>query len=401
MAKPAKVLLLENVHPYAAEYLESLGYEVELLATSLPEDLLIEKLAGVSAVGIRSATQITTKVIENSPDLAVVAAFCIGTNQIDSVAASANGVAVFNAPYANTRSVVELTLGEIIMLSRRVTERSNDMHAGIWNKSAAGSFEVRGKTLGIIGYGNIGSQLSTLAEATGMRVVFYDTEDKLALGNAVRLSSVADVLRQADVISIHVDGRPSNKNLIGAAQFDMMKDGSLFINNSRGMVVDVPALVGALKSGKLGGAACDVFPDEPDKGSPFASPLRTLSNVILTPHIGGSTEEAQLAIAEFASNKIHRYLATGDTKLSVNLPQLHLGFTDPMPHRLLYVHQNVPGVLAKVNGILTENSINVVGQYLATVGDTGYVAVDSKEPYSSTIVDAVRALPETVRLRSL
>ena len=395
-----KALLLENVHPRAVEALEDAGFTVETRAGSLTETELIKQLEGVTVVGIRSATKVTRAVLEQAPGLIAVGAFCIGTNQIDLEAAAKHGVAVFNAPYANTRSVVELTMGEIIMLARRLPERNADMHAGAWDKSAAGSFEVRGKTLGIVGYGNIGSQLSVLAESAGMQVCFYDIADKLVLGNAVRCRSLRDLLERSDVVTLHVDGRPSNRGLFGASEIALMKDGALLINNSRGFVVDTDAVAAALASGKLGGVAADVFPEEPEKGQPFDSPLRAFKNTVLTPHIGGSTAEAQLAIAEFVSRKLQRYGEMGDTTMSVNLPQLRLAPPESA-YRLAYVHQNVPGVLAKLNGRLTKSDTNIVGQYLATSGPTGYVVVDAEKPYTAANIRELSALPETIKLRVL
>lgn len=395
-----KVLLLENIHPLAAEAFRKEGYKVETIAGSLSEDELIEALKDVNILGIRSKTKLTSKVIENAPRLLSVGAFCIGTNQIDLDAAGKHGIAVFNAPYSNTRSVVELTLGEILMLARRAVEKSRGMHAGEWNKSAAGSVEVRGKALGIIGYGNIGSQLSVLAEALGMKVYFYDITDKLTLGNATRCATLEELLGISDIVSIHVDGRASNKNLIGKTEIDQMKDGAFLINNSRGSIVDIDALADALKSGKIAGAAADVFPVEPDNGQPFVSPLQGLPNVILTPHIGGSTEEAQEGIGEFVSQKIINFINTGNTMLSVNIPNLQLPQLENA-HRLIHIHQNVPGVLAKVNGIITETKANIVGQYLSTTNDIGYVITDIGQQYSDTIKDKLAKLPETIRIRLL
>lgn len=395
-----KVLLLENIHPEAVEAFESAGMSVELLKTGLDEDELIDKLQDVSFLGIRSATKVTKKVLESAPDLIIIGVFCIGTNQIDLKAAAENGVVVFNAPYANTRSVVELTMAEILSLARKMPERNRDMHKGIWKKSAEGCYEVRGKTLGIIGYGNIGSQLSTMAEAIGMHVCFYDTADKLALGNAISCKSLTELLERSDIVAVHVDGRPENNNLIGAKEFAAMKDGARFINNSRGSVVDDKALAEALKSGKLGGAAADVFPEEPDKGAPFESPLRDLPNIILTPHIGSGTEEAQRNIAVYTANKLLRFMRSGDTTLSVNMPPLQLAQPE-RSYRLIYIHQNVPGVLAKINSILGESGINVVGQYLATQGLYGYVVVDAEKPYTAENRAAIESLEETVKLRIL
>lgn len=397
-----KALLLENIHSDAVSILEKNGFEVETRDKSLTEDELISQLEGVSVLGIRSNTKLTKEVIDKATDLEVVGAFCVGTNQIDLKAAASRGVVVFNAPYANTRSVVELTMAEIIMLARRLPERNFDMHAGLWEKSADRSFEVRGKTLGIIGYGNIGSQLSTLAEAAGMNVLFYDTSDKLALGNAKKCVDLGALLERSDVVTIHVDGRPENKLMMGQKEFSQMKEGALFINNSRGHVVDVEALAASLKSGRLGGAAVDVFPDEPSqKGYGFESSLRGLKNTMLTPHIGGSTREAQVAIAEFVASKLSKYISSGDTKLSVNLPEISLG--EPLEGycRIGYVHQNVPGVLAQVNTILLEAGINITGQHLATRDEFGYVVIETEGVCDESLLQTIRNLDETIYLRAI
>jgi len=373
---------------------------VETLAGSLTEDELMAKLPDVSILGIRSATQVTAEALAHAKHLLAIGAFCIGTNQIDLSAAARAGVAVFNAPYANTRSVVELSLGEIIMLLRRTFERSSDMHRGVWNKSAKGSHEVRGKCLGIVGYGNIGSQLSVLAEAIGMKVCYYDITDKLALGNVTRCNSLKQLLEMSDVVSLHVDGRASNKNLIGADEIALMKDGALLINISRGFVADVDAIAAALKSGKLAGAGVDVFPTEPDKGQPFASPLQGLANTILTPHVGSGTEEAQTNIGDFVAEKIVRFVNTGDTMLSVNIPNLQLPQLHDS-HRLIHIHRNVPGVLAKINEVIGATHANITGQYLSTNADVGYVIIDIEQAFSKTVKQQLAALPETLRVRLL
>jgi D-3-phosphoglycerate dehydrogenase len=352
-------------------------------------------------LGVRSKTKVTERVLEAAPELVAVGAFCIGTNQIDLPAASERGVAVFNAPFSNTRSVVELALAEIVALTRRLTDKNTAMHAGVWDKSAAGAHEVRGRTLGIVGYGNIGTQLSVLAEALGMRVVFYDTADKLALGNARRCESMDELLRAAEVVSLHVDGRASNSNLFGAEQLDAMRAGSLLLNLSRGFVVDAVALRQHIESGHLAGAALDVFQHEPKgRGDQFVSELRGLPNVILTPHIGGATEEAQADIGRFVAGKFRDFIAEGTTAMSVNLPGLGL---PPLPtaHRLILIHRNVPGVLATINGIFAEHKANVDAQLLSTRGEIGYVVTDLASSYSQQMLDSVRSLPETIRLRVL
>lgn len=395
-----KVLLLENIHPLAAELFTAEGYQVQVLPGSLTEAELIKELKDISILGIRSATKVTEKVLQHAPRLLGVGAFCIGTNQIDLSAAARNGVAVFNAPYSNTRSVVELTIGEIIMLARKTFARSTDMHAGVWNKSASGSMEVRGKSLGIIGYGNIGSQLSVLAEGLGMKVFFYDITDKLTLGNATRCTSLQELLQQSDIVSVHVDGRPENKSLIGAQEITTMKDGALLVNNSRGSIVNVTAVAAAITSGKIGGYAADVFPEEPENNQEFTSPLRGLPNVVLTPHIGGSTQEAQRNIGEFVAQKLMSFINTGNTVLSVNIPNLQLPQLNNA-HRLIHIHQNVPGVLAKVNSIITGSGSNIVGQYLSTNNNIGYVITDIEQKYSESIKQQLAELPETIRIRLL
>ncbi len=394
-----RALLLENIHPDAVTRLESAGYLVETVGRSLDEDELIDRLDGVALLGIRSKTRVTARVMAAAHGLDAVGAFCIGTDQIDLAAASANGIAVFNAPFSNTRSVVELALAEIIAMTRRLTEKNAAMHDGIWNKDAEGSHEVRGRTLGIVGYGNIGTQLSVLAENLGMGVVFYDTADKLALGNARRCGTLDELLEVADVVTLHVDGRPGNSGFFGSEQFDRMRPGSLFLNLSRGFVIDHTALRRALASGHLGGAPVDVFPHEPKgRGDEFVSELRGLPNVILTPHIGGSTEEAQADTGGFDAGKLATYMAEGNTTLSVNLPAIALP-QQSGTFRLVHVHHNTPGVLAQVNSILAEHSVNVEGQLLATRGEYGYLLTDIGCDYSADVLERLRSMTQTVRLR--
>ena len=396
-----RVLLTESIHHNAVDLFSSAGYNVATRDAALDEETLAKELVGVHVLGIRSTTQVTEAVLDNAPDLLAVGAFCIGTNQIDLSAASRRGVAVFNAPFSNTRSVVELALGEIILLTRRIVGKSEGMHAGRWDKSSSGSHEIRGRSLGIVGYGNIGSQLSVLAESLGMSVSFYDTQDKLALGNARRCDSLEELLERSDVVTLHVDGRPSNTNLFGEAQFDLMRPGSIFLNLSRGFVVDHMALRRHILSGHLGGAAIDVFPTEPKRrGDPFVSDLRGLDNVILTPHIGGSTMEAQVSIGNFVSAKLRDYLLSGSTALSVNLPSLALA-GEPDVHRLAHIHRNTPGVLAKINGILAEHGVNIEGQYLGTRSDVGYVLTDIGAMVDQSALEALDGMPETIRLRLL
>ena len=397
---PARALLLENIHSDAAWNLKDAGWDVERLDRALGEDELVERLEGAQLLGIRSNTTVTARVLDSAPDLLAVGAFCIGTNQIDLATAADRGVAVFNAPFSNTRSVVELALSEIIALTRRLTEKNSDMHAGRWDKSAVGSHEVRGRRLGIVGYGNIGSQLSVLAEALGMSVLFYDSADKLALGNARRCGTLDELLAESDVVTLHVDGRVSNSSLFGEEQFSRMRAGSIFLNLSRGFVVDHGALRAHVESGHIAGAAVDVFPVEPKKpGEEFVSELRGLRNVILTPHVGGSTEEAQQDIGHFVSGKLRDYAADGNTSLSVNLPPVALPRSGGP--RLLHLHVNTPGVLATVTSILADHGVNIEGQLLATRGQFGYVVTDVADTDLDALLGDLRAMPETVRLRVL
>lgn len=396
-----RALLLESLHPLATTILQGDGVDVTSRTGALDEDELIEALQGVHLLGIRSKTQVTRRVLEHAPDLLAVGAFCIGTNQIALRAAAERGVAAFNAPFSNTRSVVEITLAEIIALTRRLTERDRALHAGVWDKSAEGAHEVRGRTLGIVGYGNIGTQLSVLAEALGMSVVFYDSAEKLSLGNARRMQTLDELLDVADVVTLHVDGRDGNAGLFGPAQFARMKPGAIFLNLSRGFVVDYAALREHVLSGHVGGAAVDVFPDEPKRrGDAFESDLRGLPNVILTPHIGGSTEEAQEAIGQFVSNKLRDYLRTGSTTLSVNLPNLALD-ASPASHRIAHLHHNTPGVLAGINQTLAEHGVNIEGQLLATRGELGYVVTDVAADLGPDVCDVLQTMDQTIRLRVL
>ena len=396
-----RMLLLENIHPAAVERLEEAGYTVETRKGALDEDDLIEALKGVHVLGIRSKTTVSERVLEQADRLMAVAAFCIGTNQVDLDACAAKGVAVFNAPYSNTRSVVELAIGLTITLMRDVADKSAAMHTGKWNKSADGSRELRGKTLGIVGYGAIGSQLSVLAEALGMRVVFHDLSERLALGNARRMRSLDALLAESDVVSLHVDGRADNTNLIGAAQLSKMKPGALLLNLSRGHVVDIGALSQAIGSGRIGGAALDVFPEEPrTNADPFDSPLMGLQNVTLTPHIGGSTEEAQEAIAEFAAERLLGYLNRGDTTFCVNLPNVQLADVTG-GHRILHIHRNQPGVMADLNKELAAAGLNILGQHLKTDERTGYVITDVDRDYDPEALRALKSVAGTLRFRLL
>ena len=395
-----KILLLENVHPAAFDNLSEDGFSVELVEQSLSEDELIEKIKGVHVLGIRSKTKLTPKVLDAANKLLVVGAFCIGTTQIDLDYCKKKGVVVFNAPYSNTRSVVELAIGQIIMLFRNVFPRSTEIHNGVWNKTAVNSKEIRGKNLGIVGYGNIGKQLSVLAEAIGMRVYYYDIEDRLAMGNAVKCETLEDLLNVSDAVSLHLDDNKANVNFIGEREINQMREGAMLLNLSRGFVVDIPALVKALKSGKLRGAAIDVFPDEPKSNGPFVSELQGIPNVILTPHIGGSTEEAQRNIADFVPNKIMYYVNSGNTVDAVNFPNIRLPKQNKA-HRFLHIHKNVPGIMAKINDVLATYEMNISGQYLSTDSDVGYVITDLDRDYNKEVIKALKKVENTIKFRVL
>jgi D-3-phosphoglycerate dehydrogenase len=395
-----KILLLENIHSDAFDRLADDGFSVEILSHSLSEDDLIEKIKDIHVLGIRSKTHVTPNVVKAAKKLLAIGAFCIGTKQIDLETCKEHGIAVFNAPYSNTRSVVELAIGEIIMLMRSVFPRSTELHNGQWNKTAKGSREVRGKKLGIIGYGNIGKQLSVLAEAMGMLVHYYDIEDRLALGNAKRCNSLEELLAISDVVSLHVDDNAANKNFFGKTQFDQMKDGAILINLARGFVVDIDALKVALESKKIAGAAVDVYPVEPRANGAFETPLKGLNNVILTPHVGGSTEEAQRDIADFVPNKIMAYINTGNTVDAVNFPNIRLP-RQTNAHRFLHIHKNVPGIMAKVNKVLATYEMNITGQYLSTDTKVGYVIVDVDKEYNKKVTSALKDIEHTIKFRIL
>jgi len=396
-----KILLLENVHPDAKKLFSGEGFTVETVSGALDEEELIKKIANVHVIGIRSKTNITRRVLEHANKLMAVGAFCIGTNQIDLDACLEKGVVVFNAPYSNTRSVVELAIGEIIMLMRGIPDKDKRMHEGNWNKSATNSFEVRGKKLGIIGYGNIGSQLSVLAEAMGLDVYFYDFVDKLALGNAKKCLTMKELLETVDIVSLHVDGRPSNKNFFTEEHFSYMKQGSYFLNLARGPVIEIEGLKKHMESGKIIGAGVDVFPTEPKTNKEtFVSELKGLTNLILTPHIGGSTQEAQVHIGSFVPNKIISYINAGNTYGSVNFPNLQLPSLQKA-HRLVHVHKNVPGMLAKINNILADNNCNILGQYLKTNEEVGFVILDIDQDHSKELLEEMRNIPDTIRFRVL
>jgi D-3-phosphoglycerate dehydrogenase / 2-oxoglutarate reductase len=394
-----RALLVENIHLDAVSLLDKAGFEVECLDRAPSEDELCQRLDGVQVLGIRSQSQVSERVLESANALRAVGAFCIGTNQIDLPAAARKGIAVFNAPYSNTRSVVELALAEMISLTRNLTKKNHAMHSGVWDKSASGSHEIRGRRLGIVGYGNIGSQLSVIAESLGMSVFFYDVTDKLALGNARSCGTLAELLEAVDIVTLHVDGRSENSDFFGDEHFARMRPGSIFLNLSRGFVVDHAALRDRLRSGHLAGAAIDVFPAEPKSAAdPFLSELQGLDNVILTPHIGGSTEEAQQDIGNFVGTKLVRYLASGATPMCVNLPTLDLPAT-PDAFRLLYIHHNVPGVLAEVNSLVADHGMNIEAQLLGTRDQTGYVITDVAAEPPADLLLALERLDATVRLR--
>ena len=397
-----KILLLEGLHPSSEETLKSQGYEnIETLKTSLPENELIEKIKDVHFVGIRSRTNLNANVLNHANKLIAIGCFCIGTNQVDLNAAKEKGIAVFNAPFSNTRSVAELVLGEILLLIRGIPEKSAKAHRGIWQKSAIGSFEARGKTLGIIGYGHIGTQLGIMAENIGMRVQFFDIENKLTLGNASQVSTLNKLLQSSDVISLHVPETASTQNMIGAAQLAKMKPGAILINASRGTVVDLDALTSALKDKHIGGAAIDVFPIEPKSNDEeFLSPLRGLDNVILTPHVGGSTQEAQENIGIEVAGKLVKYSDNGSTLSAVNVPEVslpeHTGRS-----RILHIHKNQPGVLTKINEAFAKHNINIAAQYLQTDEKIGYVVIDVETDDSNTAFDELKLIEGTVKTRLL
>lgn len=396
-----RALLLENIEVSAKQALEKEGYRVELLKKALNENQLSEVIKDISVLGIRSKTRITQKVLEKANKLKAVGAFCIGTDQMDLTTLTQTGVAVFSAPFQNTRSVCELAIGEMIVMLRGVVDKNNKLHQGIWDKSSENSNEIRGKTLGIIGYGNIGSQLSVLAESLGMSVVYFDTIEKLPIGNAKKLTSLTDLLKASDIISVHVSGDKLNQKIIGEKEFSQMKEGVVFVNLSRGFVVDLDALVRFIKSGKIRGAALDVFPNEPkSKDEQFKSSLQGLPNVLLTPHIAGSTEEAQKNIAGFVSNKIIDFINTGNSYLSVNLPNIQLP-KQGNSHRLLHLHKNVPGILAQINQVLADEGININGQYLKTNESVGYVISDVNKKYNQNVLQKLKQIPDTIRFRVL
>lgn len=403
-----RIVLVEGVHERAGDIFEREGFRVEMLKHAPGPAELADLLETAHVLGIRSKTQVEAQHVAAASRLLALGCFCIGTNQVALDAAAERGIPVFNAPFSNTRSVAELTIAEIIALHRRLLVRSDALHAGRWDKSASGSHEVRGRVLGIVGYGHIGSQVSVLAEALGMRVVYFDIEPKLALGNAQRLATLAELLGSADVVTLHVPATPLTKNMIGCEQLAAMKRGSFLINNARGSVVDVPALAKAVGSGHLGGAAIDVFPHEPaSKDEPFHSDLCGLENVILTPHIGGSTAEAQANIAEDVVSKVIHFINRGSTTGAVNVPRVELpeqasdDAQTRRPHRILHFHRNEPGVLSKLHTLIAELGVNITGEHLQTNARLGYVVLDVSPTDADELLARIRTMPETIRTRVL
>jgi D-3-phosphoglycerate dehydrogenase len=396
-----KILLLENIHPVAAEAFRAEGFQVETARAALPEAELVQRVRDVHVLGIRSKTQVTPAVLAEANRMLAVGAFCIGTNQIALGPANRLGVPAFNAPFSNTRSVAELMLAEVVMLSRHLGDRVREVHDGRWRKVAAGSHEVRGRTIGIVGYGHIGSQVGVLAEAFGLRVVFYDIVAKLPMGNNRALPRLEDVLEAADFVTLHVPETPQTRNLIGPDELARMKPGACLLNASRGSVVVIDALADAIRRGHLGGAAIDVYPEEPEGNSDgFASPLRGLPNTILTPHIGGSTEEAQEAIGREVSAALIKYINTGATTGAVNFPQVELP-VDRDAHRILNVHRNVPGVLRDINRIVSDCNANIRAQVLSTDVDIGYLVMDLDQDVSQDVKRGIAALPNSIKTRIL
>lgn len=398
-----KVLLLENVNKTGQDILKKQGYQIEILKSSLPEDELIEKIKDVHVIGIRSKTQLTANVLQHAKNLIVIGCFCIGTNQVDLKFAAENGIAVFNSPFSNSRSVAEQMIGEIIALARQIGDRNNELHNGVWNKVSAGCWEVRGKTLGIVGYGHVGAQLSVLAEAMGMRVIYYDVVNLMSLGTSQQVPTLDALLQQADFVTLHVPELPETINMISGKQLEQMKNGSYLLNASRGTVVDIPALISAMQSGKLAGAALDVYPNEPAGNGPkftnelnsWTDELRNLKNIILTPHIGGSTEEAQAAIGIEVAEALVNYVNFGTTAGAVNMPEVtlrSLTIEEPNHVRVIYIHKNVPGVLRRVNEILGDH--NVDKQMTDSRGDVAYLMADISNVNVSEIKDLYQSLED-------
>ncbi len=397
-----RVLLLENIHDEAVKAFENAGYtRIERLPKALSEQELIKEIEDVHLIGIRSKTQITENVLKAAKKLQAIGCFCIGTNQVDLKAATAQGVAVFNAPYSNTRSVAELVLALSVLLIRKIPDKNRAAHEGIWLKESKGSYELRGKTLGIIGYGNIGSQVSVLAEAMGMHVIYYDVVTKLPLGNAVQKRTMKELLGEADVVTLHVPASESTRNMITEKELSQVKTGAIFLNYARGNVVDLIALRAAIESGRISGAAIDVYPKEPKKnGEKFESPLQNLPNVVLTPHIGGSTEEAQFNIGQDVSQKLLKYLESGSSFGSHTVPDLNIPMQDHK-HRVLHIHRNVPGVMSAINAALSQEHINILGQYLKTNPEIGYAVLDINQAVSSQAFKVLSEVPNTIKTRLL
>ena len=397
-----RALLLEGIHADADSVFATAGVEIVREKGALTETDLDEALHGISLLGVRSKSRLSPALLDRHPDLLAVGCFCIGTDQLDLRDAARRGLAVFNAPFSNTRSVAELTIAEIVALHRRLGDRSRELHDGVWRKSASGAHEVRGRTLGIVGYGHIGSQVSVLAEAFGMRILYHDVAPKLALGNAHPVESLGELLASSDVVTLHVPDEPSTRGLIGAAELARMKPSAMLINNARGSVVDLEALAAALREERLAGAAVDVYPSEPKRNDdPFTTPLAGLSNVVLTPHIGGSTEEAQAAIARDAAGKLVRYLKEGSTRSSVSVPEVDLPTPPPDRHRILHFHRNVPGVLGRMHTLLAEIDANITAEYLQSDPEVSYVILDVESASVEEVGSRMRSIPETIRMRTL
>jgi len=396
------ILLLEGVHQVAEGILAKTGLQVKRIDGSIKQDELLELAKDAAVLGIRSRTHLDKAVLEAAEHLCAIGCFCIGTNQVDLDAAASRGIAVFNAPFSNTRSVAELTLAEIIMLQRRIPQRSSDMHAGRWRKSSSGSREVRGRTLGIVGYGHIGSQLSILAESIGMNVIYHDIIQKLPIGNAHPAESLEELLESSDVVTLHVPATPMTENMIGEQELQRMPEGSFLINNARGNIVQIDALVSALQSGHLAGAAIDVFPEEPRSGEDaFSTPLAGLENVLLTPHIGGNTQEAQASIAKEVGSKLARFLKEGGTGTSVNVPEVDLPTLREGQHRILHFHENVPGVLSRMHAKLAELDVNINAEFLQSTGRLSYVILDVDPIEVALVHQELAKIPETIRIRTI
>jgi len=395
------ILLLENIHPDAKDVLVNAGFNVEVENKSLTEEELKERIKGIHILGIRSKTQITKEIIDSADKLMSVCAFCIGTKQIDLDYAKGKGIVVFNAPYSNTRSVVELAIGEMIMLMRSTFARSQELHNGIWYKTSDGSNEIRGKKLGIVGYGNIGKQVSVLAESLGVDVYYYDIVEKLALGNATKCDTMEELLKISDMVTLHVDDNPNNKNLISEKELKIMKKDSILINLARGFVVDLDDLSKYMKNNHLRGCAVDVYPVEPIKGrEEFNNPLKGIENVILTPHVGGSTKEAQKNIAGFVSNKIIDYINNGSSFDSVNFPNIQLP-KQGENRRFLHIHRNISGVMSEINNILSKHNLNIEGQYLKSSGEVSYLITDIDKDYDLSVIDELKNIEKTIKFRVL